>query len=424
MPTSVNSLRPLLLLACCAGASAAHATSDLFSVRHNPAAASTALAPSKTTRANLLPGFQTELELGAVDNFIDEIDELIDLLENPVAVDSVQSEMDRFNNILGELGRAGYLHIDSRLSAPLLPLLYRPGEGAGTWYADLQVRAVARANLLDAPLLFDEQTFNFATASSLYLKSAVVTRVAVGYSQPLWQQRPLLGGATLVGGLEMGVSRAELSKQVQRLQNLESGSVSDSLRDAYSDGREANWGADLAAGLAFHKGTWQVGLAVHNLLSTRYDFGVVGEECERYAPATDARNNCLAARHFAYDEGRIATHERHKPTPNTTLSASSSPLLGFTASTSFDLNAYTDWLGERRQWGQVGLSFAPDIRFFPTLRTGFKRDFENDLSRWQAGVTVGGRLSLDLEVALDSVEYDDTSAPRSAALAISFSQQF
>jgi|GEM_PF-6236502 len=78
---------------------------SIFVSATNPAAASLAISSSKNARMNDFPAVWNITELGEVDSFIEDIDELIDILNDPANIeDSVEDVLDRFNKVLVEMG--------------------------------------------------------------------------------------------------------------------------------------------------------------------------------------------------------------------------------------------------------------------------------------------------------------------------------
>jgi len=215
----------------------------IFAAHHNPANASFAVREGENFRFNFLPTISTGYELGDVSNFADEINDLIDLLEDPsIGDDSIQETLDRFNTVLKEAGENGYLQVNSGVVMPLLPFYWKPHFFSGTVFFEFDVNTQMHLSLLDDELTYDNQKETFDTDSAGYLKSGIQKRLALGYSKELFNRNKFSAyGGRLYGGVKLNLISLELSKQVMVLRNLDGKDIEDVIEDEYENNLNIKW---------------------------------------------------------------------------------------------------------------------------------------------------------------------------------------
>ncbi len=401
--------------------------SSIFAPGRNPALASLSVRPDERFRLNYLPALSMGLEVGDVGNFIDEIDELVDLLEDPTnAVDGVQTTLDRFNSLLVNLGEEGYLKVENRLTAPIAPFYWRPSAVPGTIFLELEMNTAVRLGILDDRLSFDQQNGNFTTASSAYIKSGIEKRASLGYSQPLFGERAFTNlKGQLLGGVKVSLIMIDLSKQVMRLQHLDGKDIEDVVRDEYKENLQSDTGLSVDVGLIWAAEQYRVGLNISDINSPSFTYGAVGTDCERYTEQSVRRNNCETAAYFALEQGDIRTHETHVKHAVATVDAAWFLTPRWSVGAALDLSSTDDLVGEANQWLHTATTFNSPGIWWPDVRMGYRKNLEgSQLSTLSAGISLFDALTFDVEVALERITADDAEAPRKLAFALSFSERF
>jgi hypothetical protein len=107
----------------------------------NPALGELMVPADEHFRLGFTPSLTTVAEVGQVDNFAEELDDLINLIDDPASSsEPVQSLLDRFNVALNKMGDAGYIKNTTSLHFPLMPLYWKLPLWDGTLMADLKPR--------------------------------------------------------------------------------------------------------------------------------------------------------------------------------------------------------------------------------------------------------------------------------------------
>ena len=402
-------------------------TYSLFAARNNPALGSLTIREDDHWRMNYLPGLAMGVELGNVNDFVDEVDELIDILDDPsLTDDSIQATLDRFNNVLSQMGEHGYLKAQNNITAPLFPLFWRPNNFYGTFAAELGVNTQIRLAVLDDELTYDDQNQNFSTASSAYIKSGIETRASLGYSREIPDLVPLNSlGAQVFAGIKLNLIQLELSKQVLRLQQLEGQGIEDVVEDEYENNlvKSNNIGIDI--GMVMVGDKYRVGFTITDINSPSFDYGAVGVNCEQYGESSRRRNNCEAAAYFATDLGQFKARETHTKHPVGTIDGSYTFFNALTVSSSLDLASYNDIVGEENQWFNLSSSYDAKSIWIPDVRVGYHLNMAgSELSSVSLGLSLFNILSLDAEMGLEDISVDGNTAPRKMAFSLSVSENF
>lgn len=400
---------------------------SLFSATHNPSVAALTIANEENWRFGYLPSVSMSGEVGDVNNFADDLDELIDILDDPsLADESVDETLDRFNEVLEAAGEQGYTRVGVGITAPLFPLYWRRNEFSGTFFSELSVVTQIRLGVLDEPLEYNDQTVSFTTGSAAYLKSGIEKRFAVGYAKPLFnRQKATAVGGQLYGGVKVKLLNLELSKQVMRLEQLEGKDIEDLIEDEYENNLESTTGVGLDIGATWVAKYYRAGLTLTNINSPSFDYGPIGVNCATYAEGSFARNNCEAAAYFVEEAGRITSRETHKKHAVATVDASVYILPNWAINGSLDLAKYDDMVGMETQ--NLHLSTAVNTRSYwvPDIRLGYQKNMAgSELSVVAVGLSFFDVITLDARIALDEVEVDGNQAPRSAAFSLAFEEKF
>lgn len=395
----------------------------MLSVSHNPAACSKVVRPGGSFRLSYLGNAGFYAELGDLDNFEDEVDALVDLLEDEnITLDQADTQSVRFNALLEEMGRSGYLKTAWDVSVPGFPMAMHFDQLGGNVCLELSATVQARGTVLDGPLTFD-QNDGFLTESSLYLKSAVQTHFSVVYSQPVFDYKNQWLDGELIAGAKFKGYRLALSKQVIPFESFENDDVSDVISDQYDQNQQTSTTLGVDVGVLWDGGRYQLGLTIANLIEPTFDYGAVGDNCQQ-SIGTDNFDSCATAANFVR-RGRLNGEEVHRMQAVTTIDASYAIKRNWFIAGSFDLADYNDAVGDELQWVSVATSYMPNWRVVPGVRVGYRENLAGQqLSQVTFGTTLFGFFNFDVLYGLDKIDVDDSSVPRSLALNIGFEQKF
>lgn len=395
---------------------ASGAWTSLYATR-NPAGSQFAVAPQSSVRMGILSSLGFGIEVGPVDNFADEVEDLIDELDrDDISLSEGNALVDRFNAVLGPLGRDGYVKLHGGAQVPLFPFLFRSEMGVFT--VDANIGGQARLGVLDSPVIYNSVTQELETASALYVKSATIGEVALGFSRPVWTHE---SGQLVVGG-NVRYLQAALSKQLVAFESVEdSDEVEDVIKDSYdaNERKSSNVTADL--GVIYAASNYRVGLTLANLTEPDFDYGAVGANCDTLSGS--AQYNCFTA---AYYSDRIAlnetwTLERLATLEGALLFAGGAGSL----STSIDLNEVHDPVGDLNQGLKVALGYKTQTAWLPDVRVGYRKNLAGtELSSASLGFTFFGAVHLDVAYGFETTEVDGTSIPRTAAFNLGFEMSY
>ncbi|GFE84830.1 hypothetical protein GCM10011487_68300 [Steroidobacter agaridevorans] len=395
---------------------ASGAWTSLYATR-NPAGSEFAIAPDASFRMGILSSIGIGMEVGPVDNFSDEIDDLTDALDrDDLTLSEGNALVERFNAILDPLSRDGYVKVHGGVQVPLFPMLYRSSLGVFTLDANLS--AQARLGLLDAPLTYNSVSEEVETASAAYVKAGQVNEIALGYSRPVWQQP---GRRVIVGG-SLRYLQAKLSKQVVALESIEDDEdVQDVLEDSYDANERKSSNVTVDIGAIYDADNYRVGVTLANLTEPDFEYGAIGANCELLSGS--AQYNCFSA---AYFSNRIAlnetwTLERLATVEGALFFASGRGSLA----ASVDLNDVHDPVGDLNQNAKVALGYKTQTNWLPDLRVGYRKNLAgSELSSASLGFTFFGAVHFDVSCSLESTDIDGSSVPRTAAFNLGFEMSY
>ncbi len=406
---------------------ATSASNSVYAGVFNPAVGSLMIAPKESFRMGYLPSFGTDAEVGQVDNFIDDLNDLVDIIDDPTSSnDPVQTLLDRFNAALIKMGDEGYVKNSVSIHAPIMPLYWQPSFLDGVFMLDASVNTQLKASILDAPLEFHSESTSFTTATSLYLKGAIEKSLALGYSQALLD-KPLAKeyGGQLFAGAKLSVYNIDLSKQTFLLEKLDGKDVDKVIKDEYDRNLVSTTNVGLDLGLAWVADNYRVGASLLNINQPSFDYGAIGTNCQTRKEGSVERSNCESAATFAKERGDIKTLESHVKAARVVVDGEYQILSGWTVGGSADLAAFDDLVGSQNQWVNLSTQYVPSIHWVPAVRVGYQSNLVgSQLSAVTAGLTFWGILTLDAKMALDKVTVDGNSAPRSAGFSISIAEAF
>lgn len=397
-----------------------HSTSSAF---NNPAMNPLVIDEDKSWQYSLVPGFGFTLEIGSVDNFAEDLDDLIDILDDPDSTtDSASEVLERFNGVLEEIGESGYISQSASLNAPVLPLYYASDLLGGTLGVNLNWKNQINLSVLDDELFFDEQNSTFSTATSLYLKSAIETTLSVSYGRVVFSE---WSDGRLYAGVKANLIHAQLSKQVLPLLLLDGEEVGDVIEDEYDNNLNSSTNIGIDVGVVWDADQYRVGLVVENINSPEFDYGSIGQNCTAHVENTMFRSNCEAAAYFIQTKGEIRANETHTKHILPRAEGLYKLPYNLTLSSSLDLAEYDDFVGLENQWWHAALSYEKARFLLPSARVGYKANLVGgETSSLTLGLNIIRNLGLDFEYGLDEVEVDGSKYPRRVGFSLSFAQRF
>lgn len=378
-------------------------------------------------RVGYLPSFSINAEVGDVDNFADDLDELIDLLDDPGSSDEPVSDLlDRFNNTLVQMGESGYIKNSISISAPFFPLFHQSDVLGGAIGVELSVDAQIGLSILDAPLAYDNQNTSFSTSTSLYLKSGLATKIAVGYSREISLDRlDFLGDGVLYGGAKVSLISMELSKQIIPVQQLDGKDVDEVIKDEYDANLKTSTNVAIDVGVVWDAERYRAGFTIANINSPEFDYGTIGENCTAREDNTLTRSACEIATTFTQELGEIDATETHTMDAYARIDGALKLSERWILSSSLDLAEYNDVVGFDNQWFHMATSYQTKGYFLPSTRIGYQKNLAgSELSSVTFGFTFFKCIGLDFEWGLEEVTVDDETAPRRFGFALSFEESF
>ncbi len=397
----------------------------LLSVSNNPAAQELVLAKGDKFRMAFLGSAGFNIEYGDIDNFQDELDDVLDLLdEGNVTLQDADSTVDRFNAVLVSMGNAGYFRFGGDVRVPGLPIVFRSELLRGTVSLDASLDFLAKGSVLDSPLsfAFNGSDVDFQTSSALYLKGASMTRIGLGYSRPVWEQRSGKFQGKLLAGSRLNVYSMKLSKQIIGFDTIGDNEVSDIVKDEYDKNETATTAAGLDAGVIWQASRYQVGLTLSNINQPSFAYGAVGLSCETLT--STARDNCYVAQ-TNVNSGRIKANEEHEMSAISTVDASLLVTSNWSLTSSADLAKYNDPVGDEVQYFSLSTTHTPSMRWIPAWRVGYRANLAGEkLSQLGLGTTLLGIVNMDVAYGLQSTTVDGSSVPRALGFNVGFEQRF
>lgn len=400
---------------------------SLFSGAYNPAAGSLMIDSDERFRMSWFVAVSNATEFGQVDNFVDDIDELIDILEDPenAQEEDVTQTTARFNRVIRQAGQDGYLKTTTAASLPAFPLYWNPSFVPGTLAFEMNFASQVQLSLLADTLIYDEQKETFNTSTSAYIKSALQKKISIGYSQQTRTDVFGIEGSELYLGAKINIYDIELSKQVFQLELLGGKEIEDVIKDEYKNNRIQSTGIGLDFGAILKAPKFMVGVSLESLNGPSFDYGSVGINCDQMVAGSDQQSNCTIAEYFANSKGLIDPYEQHKKDPKLTASGSYYILDNWLVGASLDLVSHDDPVAGENQWFNAATSYHPQKYWIPGARIGFKQNLTDEkLTYATFGLTFAATFNLDFIVSLDDVVVEDEKAPRGFGFALSFEEHF
>lgn len=399
---------------------------QLSAVTGNPAACHKVLTQDDTFRASYFGAVGVYIEVGDIDNFEDQVNDLVDLIDGTSVetLETLEEVTDDFNAVILELGRSGYLKVSGDVGLPLLPLALTHDVLGGHLCLDLGIKGQAKGSVLsevlNEPIISDPNNIEFSTPSALMLKSGVLKQLGISYSRPVFHSDHLNYSGDLILGARFNYYSMELSRQVIAFQSFENDDVGDVIKDQYNENQNSSSEFGLDFGAIWLADRYQLGLTLHNINEPTFDFGVLGEECPGLLG--DAYENCSSAKYFI-NRGDITAGETHRMESLLVVDGAWYFKPNWIAGFSYDLADYNDPVGDELQYFNLGSSFYPSNRWVPAIRFGYRKNLAGEsLSSILLGTTLLKVVNIDFQYGLDSTKISGSSRPRNAGISLSLQQ--
>lgn len=397
---------------------------------NNPAAGALALKKGDTRFRMGLITAGVGYEVGDVDNFVDDLDLIIDKVDTmtpqeaqAVANNDPGNLLEQFNNILPTASQDGYFNTTVGGHVPLTPLLVAADFLGGALSLDASVGMQARVGVLDdAVIYFDGGTpVDYtdddldAGDTSLYVKGALVTELALGYSRQLIKNSD--------GGLYAGVRAKWLSVELGRDNILVDSPATEDLDTALEDFDEntvESSAGTLDLGLIWASTHYQAGLTVMNATSPSFDFPDSSTFTD--APNCGARATLAAQNRCTEALGDTTYKMDAQMRLEGALHSESRSWL---VTLAYDVNAVENPVGDDQQWMVAAVAFQPESWIIPAIRAGYRKNMAGtELSYATFGLSLFKGLNLDVAYGLESTEVDGSETPRGAMANLALELRF
>lgn len=388
---------------------------------NNPAMNAIVLSEEKKWRWSYLPTIGFNLEIGPVDNFIDDLDELIDIIDDPSSSsDSSDEILDRFNSTLIEMGETGYIYQNTHISMPLMPFFFRSDTLGGVLGFGANASSHIRTLILDAPLSFNNVNGSFDTSTSLYIKTGIEKQFYASFSRPIFEK---IGKGILYAGAKLKFINLDLSKQITQLQALDGADIDTYIQEEYDRNLQSTTQTAIDLGIVWDAHNYRVGLVLENLNSPSFDYGVIGENCTDNTP--NEPSSCQVSAEFIQVRGEVSAHEIHKKNALFRTDALYKLSDKWIVSGALDLATYDDAVSFENQWMNISTSYDTQSYLFPSVRVGYQKNLAGtQTSSLMFGLTLFKYLNFDMEYGTESVEVDDSNLPRRLGFSISLEENF
>jgi len=338
-------------------------------------------------------------ELGDVNSFIDQIDDLQDILENGVSSTAeANAAEEKFDTFLKNAGEDGFVKVSGSGSLVVFPSLYT-NQREGVFTFDFNYGGMTKLGLLDDPDGVEVTGTNLTTDSGIYEQYVTIKNFALGYRETLWTN----GYSELLIGSRINLNEMRF---LRRFSTIEYQGEDEIEGEATS----TNIGIDV--GVLWAINSFSLGVTVNNINEPKYDLGDL--TCDASSASGFFDENCdaftnLSATGDVDFTGRYVAERQAKVD-----FFLSSPGNALNIQGSYDINGITDATGDEYQWAEIALSYLSDSFFVPGLRVGYKKNLiGSELSYINAGYTFFKYLNFDSGMSLDTVSYDGANYPRS-----------
>jgi F plasmid transfer operon, TraF, protein len=390
----------------------------------NPAMSSLMVDEDENWRLGYLPSVMINIEFGDVQNFADDLEDLIDIIDDPsLATDSVDETLTRFNNLLPVMGEEGYLKNTASLH---YPLFVKSDFLGGSLQTEISYVVQMSGRVLDDTLIFNQQNETFSTNTSMYLKSGLQTAFSLGYSRPVFEKSSEdSSSGTLFVGTKISAIKLDLSKQVFWLEGIQNDEIEDVIRDEYDKNTISNFGINVDLGAVWDANNYRVGLTLSHLNKPTFDYNAVGINCEQEIPGSTAADNCNVAQYFVEIKPRLKAKEVHEMTPVATVDLLLKLSKKWQITSSMDLASYNDMVGFDNQHLHLATRYETESVWIPSPRIGYTKNLAGEeLTSISAGLTFFNVFNLDINYGKETTVVDGDKFPRVFGVAFGFDEKF
>ncbi|MFT5719227.1 MAG: hypothetical protein ACI9T7_003440 [Oleiphilaceae bacterium] len=399
--------------------------STILSISGNPANGHALLSEGESYRMGYFSSLGIDIELGKVDNFLDDVDELIDELDKEfTGINEANAVKEKFDELLPVMGEDAQVTIGLGVNLPFMPFAIKSDTLGGVLSFDVKAQGLFDIRFLDAPI--EIQTIGGSatveTDSSMYVKGGSILTGSIGYSREVWRPT-FVENSILYAGFQASVYQVSLNKQVLALSNIDDDDVSDAINDEFDENTVDTTQVGLDFGLLWSMQNGQVGLTFANINEPEFDYGDVGKNCSAITD-TIRQANCFVAQNRFSDE--IDLSETAVMNAQTTVEgALFSENRNWLISGAADLNSVYDLVGRESQYVSASASYFSGSYLIPSVRFGLSNNLAGSkLTSVGFGTTLFGVVNIDLSASLDTVEIDGTTVPRQFGFNIGFEEKF
>jgi hypothetical protein len=399
--------------------------STILSISGNPANGHALLSEGESYRMGYFSSLGIDIELGKVDNFLDDVDELIDELDKEfTGINEANAVKEKFDELLPVMGEDAQVTIGLGVNLPFMPFAIKSDTLGGVLSFDVKAQGLFDIRFLDAPI--EIQTIGGSatveTDSSMYVKGGSILTGSIGYSREVWRPT-FVENSILYAGFQASVYQVSLNKQVLALSNIDNDDVSDAINDEFDENTVDTTQVGLDFGLLWSMQNGQVGLTFANINEPEFDYGDVGKNCSAITD-TIRQANCFVAQNRFSDE--IDLSETAVMNAQTTVEgALFSENRNWLISGAADLNSVYDLVGRESQYVSASASYFSGSYLIPSVRFGLSNNLAGSkLTSVGFGTTLFGVVNIDLSASLDTVEIDGTTVPRQFGFNIGFEEKF
>lgn len=400
--------------------------STILSATGNPAGGAVLIGDKENLRLGYLSSIGAQAEFGDADNFLDEVDELKDALdEENITISRANEIKNQFDALLPKLGEDARVTVQADVHAPLMPVLVKSETLGGTLSFGVQGAGIFDVRFLDDPIQIQQVggDVTVETASALYIKGASIATGSLGYSRMVWEPAQV-PNSKVYAGAQLNVYHGSLNKQVLAVQNmLDDEDVDEAVKDEFDENTVKTTQVGLDLGVLWQATHWQAGVTFANLNEPEFDYGEIGVNCGTIAdPVRQA--NCIVAQQTFSDE--IDLNETATMNMQTTVDGSI-----FTSdkhwqlSAAADLNSTYDLVGRETQYVSTSASYLSGGYLVPNVRLGVSKNLVgSELTTVGFGLTLFGVMNIDLAASLEQTEVDGSKVPRNVGFNIGFEEKF
>ena len=393
---------------------------SVISITSNPAAAaasSTRGDNSTTSAIGLISSIGLSVELGQVDNFEQQIDDLTTQLDRTNITPSEGFQIiDDFDDFLLLAEKEGYLIINAATHLPFMPLMINSGTLGGTITIDVNAGIQAYIGVHAAPLTYNTTNQEMETDSAFYVKGAAVLEASVGYSRKMWGNR----NGNLFAGVTGKYYQVGLSKSVIPLIDDTNNDVGDTLADEFDQNQNTTDGIGIDLGVLWVGNNYSLGATLLNANAPTFDYSEIGNDCHLLTGTS--QNNCNAA---AQHSNKINLTETYTMDAQVRVEAAlHSKNKHWQINASYDGNSIRGPVGNEIQWMNIAIGYVPD-NWIPGIRAGYRENLAgSQLSMATFGITLLKGLNLDIAYGLEEIESDGEKYPRSVAVNLGLEMRF